>query len=458
MRSRSLNTVVTVSGLGDYTWYLPTTEDGPSGPRSVLPFVYQASGSDPVFYSKQEGIQSSIDDEIPHFKRVGSVAHLKRTLMAPTPVLSWSKQNLEFARNSYNSTNGVVQSRRSYLDDRDWVNAVSWAGPWGAGSVASASASSICPAGRSDDRLSELVPRLMNQINRLSVANTIWESREIPTLVKMFKRREALARSLESVYAWYSQRGPKGFKVGKQDFVNAARAFREGNLNWFFGIAPTWGDVKNINKELRKPRSFRKNVTATVRDYESFPVSKTGTDSNGGRRSFVLSRSRTRVFGARLTFNGNQEPFMTEFFQKWQSLEDRFTGANPLATIWEAIPFSFAVDWLLSIDNLLDALWLNNQPRHSVSYWISKKDVLETNLQWQYMTEIRGEGNSSLVPTPTFADAGPQIERLSYYTRQPSAPPSALSQVKARGGTKQLYLLTLIALGLRGPLSGSTAR
>jgi hypothetical protein len=437
---------------------MATTGSGPNGPRQVLPIIHQADVDNVSFITLEDGEASVISDELPHFKSVGTVDHVVRSLKAPTPVHWWNPTALDFARNSYSSETGLNFSRQLIYGCHDWSSAVSWAGPWGAGSVASASSSTICPLGRTDDRLSELVPKMMNQLQRLALANSVYELRELPTLVQMFRRREALARSLDSIYKWYSQRGPKGYALTKLDFVNAAKAFREGNLNWFFGISPTWGDVKAINKELRKPRSFRKNVTATIRDYETYPEYKTGTASNGGSRSFRAVRSRTRVFGARLTFNGNQEPYLTEFFNKWQQFEDRFIGANPAAIIWEAIPFSFAVDWFLSIDNLLDNLWLNNQPRHSVTYWKSVKDVFETTLQWQYISKYERPGLPGEVPIAEFTTAEPQTERLTRYKRQPSAAPNALSQLKPRAGTKQLYQLALLAIGIRGPLSGRTAR
>jgi hypothetical protein len=149
-----------------------------------------------------------------------------------------------------------------------------------------------------------------------------------------------------------------------------------------------------------------------------------------------------------------QDKYLTDFFRKTDKVLGELLGPNPLAIIWEAIPFSFAIDWLLSLDNVLDDLWLRELSGAKIE--MSRSQKLETvrTWSWRYLSGMGPNPSVSLnvIRPPEsqwiYSTIIGEIES-SLYVREPMALPPLLTNVRIRGGPKQAFLGILIALGIR---------
>jgi hypothetical protein len=273
----------------------------------------------------------------------------------------------------------------------------------------------------------------------------------------MFSSRKALFQNIGKLGTFWRYQGRNRPDFGPKMLKDLARGFRDGQLSYSFGLMPTVGDLRNIASELRRKRKRASSFSVTVRDQHTKTLEKVhgSVDPVCGRVSINEERVGSRTFGARVKYSVPGAEAYTDFFRKWGEFERRFIGANPAALIWEAIPFSFAIDWLLSIDNVLDALWLDNYPGVSVEYWQSEKRSANRRLSYQICTGLNDNGPfpygsvQNIESLKKWENAPPHVDTVSHYTRNRRDAPSALSQVKVRGGIKQMYLLSLIALGKR---------
>jgi hypothetical protein len=130
-------------------------------------------------------------------------------------------------------------------------------------------------------------------------------------------------------------------------------------------------------------------------------------------------------------------------------------GNNPAGLIWESTKLSFAIDWLLSLDNVLDLLWLRSQERFEVQYWSSLKYQYERKIRYQICTVVTSADlpyiGTSEVQRRWSDTAHPVISRYTSYQRWPRLAPDLESAVRARGANvKNLFLAALIALGVVG--------
>jgi len=171
--------------------------------------------------------------------------------------------------------------------------------------------------------------------------------------------------------------------------------------------------------------------------------------------SCVESKSVLRVDGGHLVY---RRPRPTDSINALENACQRWLGANPTGCLWEITPFSFIVDAFLSIDDVLDTLWLRSQNKYEVEYWSS--------IKYQYLADLsfaaRGEcdpDDSYYVRHPVWKVASTDSGCLGWssYERWKEEPPSLLELVRPKGiNTRNGYLFALIALGFLPP--GTKAR
>lgn len=301
------------------------------------------------------------------------------------------------------------------------------------------------------DRYAELPARLVKKLDSLHLANIAWEAREIPKLAELFQKRNRLNTKIGldwimGQYAGGRMRpwtrltacGPNGY---------ASKAFLQwlshNQLGYSFGLAPTVGDVLSIASTLRKglkPKTFR--TTVTIKQSKEFQqtVSLDGVGLQVKRAQCVDHCTVSRVDGVRATLR--RPRYYSDIFNR---IIPALIGHNPANMIWRAIPFSWCVDLVLSIDDVLDTLWCQAQTEYELEYWSSVKRLSTQSFGFDVRKDYRGE--YPLPPQETLDSDGVMTKVVSVYDRFNRVPPAWNQSVRASIGPKMGYLTALVALG-----------
>jgi hypothetical protein len=289
----------------------------------------------------------------------------------------------------------------------------------------------------------------MNSVENLHLANTLYETKDLPSLYRMFTKRGALGRNLNRLHRY--MQGALKTSSSRTVMKDLARGFREGQLQWSFGIMPTIGDMRDIHEELKRRAPRKRRTSVTVKD--SYTTNSRFIRNNGalsGIDQLEQTEKSERVWGARIEYNPPENRYLTDFFAGLENGINEYIGMNPLTVIWEAIPFSFAVDWLLSVDRLLDTIWLNNNPNVVCQYWKSEKISLDQKFSCQYLSLYQTSTNQHISDYTVRESKLSDSEfrgTCSAYNRMKMDAPSPLQALELRAGLKQVYLAALIATG-----------
>lgn len=148
------------------------------------------------------------------------------------------------------------------------------------------------------------------------------------------------------------------------NLLDAAKVVSGGHLAWSFGVKPLMSDVKSLSQSLtgiadkiswlRKNQGkpvkvlFRKDVTELTK-----PADQSKMWSVGPLTSGYPTWKATYTAYAVLIYD-------TAKLHDWELtariLCRQFGADNVLGILWENIPFSFVLDWVLKVGDFLDAL------------------------------------------------------------------------------------------------------
>jgi hypothetical protein len=190
----------------------------------------------------------------------------------------------------------------------------------------------------------------------------------------------------------------KGQSFG-QAVSGAIRAFSKGNLWWQFAAVPTIKDVqdildkiKNLDKEIQK--LIREANKVQTRHY-TCPITDRITLPSDIVRANVAYSSDHPGWGMREETRWIQQPKYTAVMRfnydasalqgllgALRSRLNAFGVDALLSSIWEAVPFSFVVDWFINVGDIIESLEGHlNEPlpivildfSHSVKYKYSTR-------------------------------------------------------------------------------------
>jgi hypothetical protein len=293
------------------------------------------------------------------------------------------------------------------------------------------------------DRLGEIPARVLSAIDGVHLSTSLIESRDMPATYGMFVGRNKLVSQLKNL-AFTPKNILRRTLSGRQAF----KLLSDAQLGYSFGIAPTIRDARAITKEILRHGGKAKSVSGTTTLVGKAKGSVWVGSHWGSPRSGVIGDKRLssrgdaqRVDGCRWTIDRPQ--YNTDFFQHADDFMRRFGGQNPLGLIWEVLPLSFTVDWLLSVDDVLDNLWLSKSSTIQTEFWSS----LKTSKTWmvEYKTGVAVERTGSVI----WSSFVPLTSSYSHYNRTRRGSPSLVSSARLRGASLwNLYHIALIALGL----------
>lgn len=319
--------------------------------------------------------------------------------------------------------------------------------------VAPIEASLLSRTGEPADRLGSVPARLVSAIEEWHASTSLIEMRDLPSLANLFRRRGPVGLSAAALQKWLVARNDLLASYRRKNSFETIRklskAYRDGQLGYAFGIMPTVSDVATVSRILSngvKPRSTR--IIRTIKQDKSIATNPISMFVNRNvdtceLREFV---SVCRVDGGCAVLKRPRYSNPT-----FDNTVKRLLGVNGAQLIWEVLPFSFIVDWFMSVDDALDTIWLHSQTEYDVSFWSSTKlDYRRQVIGHEVLdSQVPALPSGSSAPLPYYRKwSDPTWCEYSRYKRTLREFPTPLSSMRFRLGPIQGFLTALIALGL----------
>jgi len=133
-------------------------------------------------------------------------------------------------------------------------------------------------------------------------------------------------------------------------------------------------------------------------------------------------------------------------FQALQDKIDRLVGVNPYGLAWEVLPLSWLVDLFISLDDVIDSVFLRSTSMFDVVYYESLKTQYTCTFRHYYSSYSDGGFISPM--DYHYVAASPITIGSSGYIRRTVEPPSPFDSARFRMGPYMAFLSLLVALGL----------
>lgn len=415
--------------------------------RQVAPTTWNCSND-----TRRELCNESetITDELDKNRRIKSCDHVKRRVgRIKSETCPAGGVGYFYLQNAYQQP--IAAMLQGDVVDNDLIHHQAWfqaeAGAVTRMDAGLSESSLIKRVGLPPDRLGELPARIVRAIEEWHASTSIIEARDLPALFSLFTKRGPLYGGYDALRKYRRAQSDlcKRFRrrTARQTMFQLARAFREGQLGESFGIMPTVSDALTISRLLREGvKQRQKRIIRTIRDPRELRLNATAPYDFDGigrwRRKELVEYYRCDGACADLV----RPAYMNDAFDNYVK---RLVGVNGAGLMWEVLPFSFVIDWFLSVDDALDTLWLANQTEYNVQYWSTTKVLYHREVMgYQWTNEQVPVGHPFIYkewPSPVWAE-------YSHYNRIPRDPPSPLSSIRFRMGPRQGFLTLLIGLGL----------
>lgn len=143
-------------------------------------------------------------------------------------------------------------------------------------------------------------------------------------------------------------------------------------LEYHFGLVPLLSDIHDAIELYREPIKSLEATRGRKSFHDSFNI-RTDFQTGGGdfwRRSEYYARDYLAVQGCTVHAITNNNLLSLE---QWGVL-------NPLSLVWEAVPFSFVVDWFVNVGNVLSSFSA-----------FSGMQLTRTYTSWRYRVTTYGD-------------------------------------------------------------------
>jgi hypothetical protein len=288
---------------------------------------------------------------------------------------------------------------------------------------------------------------VVKAIEEWNSTTTAIEARDFPSLFALASRRGPLRGGIAAIKKW--ERSTRDFckryrKATSRNTVLALlAAYREGQLGFSFGIMPTVADMRQIyelatNGVPEKRTRIVRRLTGQT-EYTK-DVSSSGWNANYGKYTRKEYISNFHVDGVCVDLK--RPMYRTDFGKYLNAL----VGVNGSRLLWDVLPFSWCIDSFLSIDDMLDNLWLGSQTEYDVAYWSSSKLIYRRDVRGMNLVD-KGFYPSTIESWP-WQSADTMRAEYTHYNRTPRLPPSIIDSARFRLGATQAWLTILVGLGL----------
>lgn len=234
-----------------------------------------------------------------------------------------------------------------------------------------------------------------------------FELKDIPRMVKEYGRQIIV------------KQGKHHFRPG-QALKDAPRSIGKHYLEWQFAVLPFFNDVAKIlnfqaviDKRIRQLKSFEDGVAtrhATV--YQDTSEEANWSSAYLTDLYFDFNRVRWRMRTDRKTWVSTRwitsVPLPSTDFEL-RRLANRLAYGNDisLSTLWEALPWSWLVDWFSNIGDIV-ASTRNAMPVTHTGSCIMRHTT-KAFAAWEWETDLSG-GRMSLKPVPILRETKTRVE------------------------------------------------
>lgn len=151
------------------------------------------------------------------------------------------------------------------------------------------------------------------------------------------------------------------FNLARSNLLETASS---GYLSWEFGIRPLLADLRALSRALDTVRTRLEYLKRTYGKSTRVGYSYKGTVASQKRtfvvvNSMTISFERPERFPYLFQFNGrlfHRLDWLWDAEAELRGLVGTLGFDNPLLVAWEALPFSFVVDWVVNLGSYLDRL------------------------------------------------------------------------------------------------------
>jgi len=282
--------------------------------------------------------------------------------------------------------------------------------------------------------LRHLLPHIKAE---LSLVNSLIELKDFATLpeqireIKRFVEKTTRSRFLTSSLAaigyglntiFKRRRSPKATATLRE----AARLTAGGYLQWKFNLSPLISDIAGIHTAITQwskrvsdliTRAGRNRAKHFSFKWQEFPRTFEEFDNIEWFveedyllepcQRYRLSRfvlAEPSAFHAEIQYNANYTAFQLEHARVLTLLDSLGVNLNP-QIIWNAIPWSFVVDWVLSVGKWLSQFQIQNmEPQINITrYLTSVKRERRVTVRREIVNELSQNvtGKKPKVPLPT---------------------------------------------------------
>lgn len=218
--------------------------------------------------------------------------------------------------------------------------------------------------GNAQAYINEAFDKLQPDLTSADIPNFLAELDDVKRLFSLWKRSSSVARNLAGAH-----------------------------LNYKFGWKPTVSDIRDaIGGLLRlkeRLQGFKENVGKTIQVSTGInlglPLSASGSLAwPSGSHQAIYSASCTRKCNAYLAYKPRFPAELNGLLGTLQGvLATLGFELNP-SIIWNALPFTFVVDWFLGIGTFLNRLRIDTMelPIDLVDGWVQYKETLDIEWTW----------------------------------------------------------------------------
>lgn len=236
----------------------------------------------------------------------------------------------------------------------------------------------VPPPGNLETLISDSLRRMMPGIKaELSLINSIIELKDFRSYVGLLRNFQGRLKNLPgTIAAWFelAKNAPKA------TLREVSRKAAGGFLGWKFAIEPLLSDISSIHAALsrtqrrinalvtRAGRRQRRHYTVNWIEFPNveeqaynpgnvyWPWLLASTQLYGSRRKVVY---KPTTFHAEIEFSYYLTQYQVENARMLGMLDALGVNPNP-AIIWNALPWSFVIDWVLGVSRWLDSMKTRN--------------------------------------------------------------------------------------------------
>jgi hypothetical protein len=279
----------------------------------------------------------------------------------------------------------------------------------------------------------------------LQMTNSLLELVELKQILKLGQRWGKFARYARKRLKLLKRNG------ARRAIMQTAQTIAEGHLTWAFGIKPFISDCEKLYEVFTQWSSSINDFLARRNVEQVRHYTKTLEDDSGEvdyevshtRCVTEFNRSCKLYATMRYTYDCGD---LQSLADQANILRDKLGLRFGLAELWEAIPFSFVVDWFLRVGDFLER---NRDP-------LVKIDLTVTDYCISYKCEMSKTGFSQLLGGRLTPHAFQRVGKVyqKQYVRKRTLPSSGSTFINSgHYGQNQLALsaslLTLLSTNRR---------